>query len=77
MVWRRFIAGARCPQCDQQDTLFVTELDAGNRARECVRCGFRDTLENLPAAQPATRVEPASQAAATETQVLRLFDPKT
>lgn len=74
MVWRRFIAGARCPQCEQQDTLFVTELDAGNRARECVRCGFRDTLENLPTAPPATRVEPGP--VAVEAQVLRLFDPK-
>ncbi|MAV26317.1 MAG: hypothetical protein CMQ05_09385 [Gammaproteobacteria bacterium] len=45
---RRFIAGAVCPSCGLQDTLFVDVVsDAGgeSRVRACTRCRFSERLE--------------------------------
>lgn len=41
---RRFIAGAVCPACSQMDTIVMYEED-GVPHRECVKCGFADTLD--------------------------------
>ena len=41
---RRFIAGAICPACKQQDKLFVRE-EGALRICECVRCGHREALD--------------------------------
>lgn len=37
MTAKRFIAGARCPACDQQDTLYVKE---GSDSAWCASCGY-------------------------------------
>ena len=40
---KRFIAGAVCPRCSEQDTLTIfTEND--KEFRECVSCGFKEQL---------------------------------
>ncbi|QXH46655.1 YheV family putative metal-binding protein [Pseudomonas xanthosomatis] len=40
---RRFIAGAVCPACSEMDKLMMWNED-GVPHRECVACGFTDTL---------------------------------
>ena len=45
---KRFIAGAICPECHREDTLYV--LKAGDQvSRHCVKCGFS---ENRPDTEP-------------------------
>ncbi|RLU03654.1 MAG: YheV family putative metal-binding protein [Ketobacter sp.] len=36
---KRFIAGAKCPQCEQQDKIFVYKKD-GEDVAECNACGY-------------------------------------
>lgn len=51
MEQKRFIAGAICPQCGEQDKLF-TYIDSGDRWRACANCDFRESqAESL--SQPA------------------------
>ncbi|TNF35702.1 MAG: YheV family putative metal-binding protein [Gammaproteobacteria bacterium] len=71
---RRFIAGAKCPQCEQVDTLFMDNTATGKR-RECVRCGFHDALENLAPPAIPTRVE-RERAPAASSEPVRLVDPR-
>lgn len=40
---KRFIAGAVCPACSEQDKIQMWEED-GVPHRECVACGYADTL---------------------------------
>ncbi|HKM36439.1 MAG TPA: YheV family putative zinc ribbon protein [Thiopseudomonas sp.] len=40
---KRFIAGAVCPVCETIDTIRMWDVD-GVPHRECVSCGFSDTL---------------------------------
>ncbi|MBB2494349.1 YheV family putative zinc ribbon protein [Aquipseudomonas ullengensis] len=40
---KRFIAGAVCPACSGQDTIKMWNVD-GVPHRECVTCGYADTL---------------------------------
>lgn len=40
---KRFIAGARCPQCQQVDKIRCWHEDKLYKS-ECVRCGFSETL---------------------------------
>jgi uncharacterized metal-binding protein (TIGR02443 family) len=58
MLKRRFIAGAVCPRCAKQDKIVMFDNEAGERVRECVACGFRDSLsEEQPAPEElGTRV---------------------
>lgn len=74
---RRFIAGALCPGCGAMDKL-VLFVGSGEQRRECVSCGYRDSLADAPApSEPSTRVNqvrPGEAALAHEpdVQVLRL-----
>ncbi len=71
---RRFIAGAVCPRCGEQDKLVVdTETDL----RECVKCGFREERPREgTAAELRTRVNrPAARRAETPSEVVTLIDP--
>ena len=40
---KRFIAGAVCPVCENMDTIRMWDVD-GVPHRECISCGFSDTL---------------------------------
>ncbi len=40
---KQFIAGAKCPQCNQLDVLVFYREDA-KPVRECVECSFREVL---------------------------------
>lgn len=57
-VKKRFIAGAVCPACSEQDKIVMWEED-GVPHRECVACGYVDTLNAQGQSVPkelATRV---------------------
>lgn len=68
---RRFIAGARCPNCKATDTLAFDSSD-GLRVCECVACGFRDTLERSAGDATDARNRPLGQGVET----VRLIDPR-
>jgi len=40
---KRFIAGAVCPACNEPDKILMWNVD-GVPHRECVSCGYADTL---------------------------------
>lgn len=39
-MMRRFIAGAKCPQCQSEDKIYVT-LEAGEEVARCTVCDYR------------------------------------
>lgn len=41
---KRFIAGAVCPACSETDSIKMWNVD-GVPHRECVKCGYADTLD--------------------------------
>lgn len=42
-IVKRFIAGAVCPRCAAMDSVRMYRQD-GREYRECVKCGFEDSL---------------------------------
>lgn len=55
MSIRRFIAGAVCPACGVMDKL-VLLVGSKDNERECIGCGYRDSLADAPADELETRV---------------------
>ncbi len=57
---KRFIAGAVCPKCAEQDKIVMYRISDSEQVRECVRCGFKDTISDVAPQgapqEPATRV---------------------
>ncbi len=77
---KRFIAGAVCPACSEADKLMMWNED-GVPHRECVACGFTDTLNEQGLSVPnelGTRVnQQASKPAAAKVQTVQFFpNPK-
>ncbi|WP_120997246.1 YheV family putative metal-binding protein [Stutzerimonas urumqiensis] len=77
---KRFIAGAVCPACSAQDTVKMWDVD-GVPHRECVACGFADTLNAQGQSVPleiGTRVnQPKPAAASPNVQSVQFFpNPK-
>ncbi|MGB0662641.1 MAG: YheV family putative zinc ribbon protein [Pontibacterium sp.] len=74
-IIKRFIAGATCPRCGEQDTLKMYRDDEREH-RECVRCDFADSmrLDGQPDApqELETRVNQPRQAPAKQTQAQAL-----
>ncbi|WP_426415547.1 YheV family putative zinc ribbon protein [Aestuariirhabdus sp. LZHN29] len=70
-VKKRFIAGARCPSCNEIDRLVVIMQEGFSDRRECVACGFSDAQDNVEVSEMPTRVIPKQEADA-ELQPLRL-----
>lgn len=62
---KRFIAGAVCPQCKQQDTLMLY-FEHGVEHVECVECGHEQS-------QTSSEV---SKASGDSNQVIGLFKPE-
>ncbi len=70
---RRFIAGARCPECGLQDKI-VVDSEAG--LRECVHCGFSEARPLDAPAEPQTRVtRPAARRLDSKAEPVTLVDP--
>ena len=59
---KRFIAGAVCPACSEPDKLMMWSVDEVPH-RECVACGYADTLNEQGNSVPSelgTRVNQAA-----------------
>lgn len=61
-VKRQFIAGASCPECQQQDKI-QRVIDGDTMWMECVSCGMRKDLDAAPTA-PVGNTEAAALATA-------------
>ena len=74
-IVKRFIAGAVCPACSAMDTIKMYEVD-GVPHRECIACGFADTLDirgnSVPREVP-TRVTAPKPAQASTSQTVQFF----
>lgn len=46
-IRRQFIAGASCPECQQQDKI-QRVIDGDDMWMECVSCGMRKDLDAAP-----------------------------
>lgn len=42
---KRFVAGAVCPSCQELDKV-VIHVGSSPQVRECVACGYKDTLDD-------------------------------
>ena len=74
MALKRFIAGAICPQCKDQDSLYVETVDS-RRYRACVSCDFREEMRfESQSRELETRVNRSP--GDTEVQVVKLVEPK-
>lgn len=63
---KRFIAGAVCPACSAMDTIKMWGED-GTPHRECVACGYADTLNAQGQSVPKELGTRVSKAAAKPT----------
>lgn len=77
---KRFIAGAVCPACNEPDKLRMWNEDDVPH-RECVACGYADTLNEQGLSVPkelGTRVNTSAlKAADTKVQAVQFFpNPK-
>ncbi|WP_219856674.1 YheV family putative zinc ribbon protein [Pseudomonas capeferrum] len=76
---KRFVAGAVCPACSAADRLMMWSED-GVPHRECVECGFSDTLNEQGLSVPkelGTRVNQAAPKPAAPVQTVQFFpNPK-
>lgn len=79
---KRFIAGAVCPACEAMDTIQMWDED-GTPNRQCVACGYADTLDargnsvpkELPTRVNASAIKP--RAADPRVQTVQFFpNPK-
>lgn len=74
VISKRFIAGAICPACNTQDSVKMWTQD-DTPHRECVSCGYTDTLNeqgNPVPQEPATRLSPPKAAAPLDAGVQAL-----
>ena len=76
---KRFIAGAVCPACSEPDKIQMWNVE-GTPHRECVACGFSDTLDaqgNSVPRELETRVTPAAKPAEAGIKAVQFFpNPK-
>lgn len=79
---KRFIAGAVCPRCSEMDKLTMYIDETGLQVRECVSCGFNDSMDNneqpeeLPTRVNQPRVGEQPLAHEDEVSIVQLIDPK-
>ena len=72
---RRFVAGAKCPQCQALDKVVMLR-EAGIQYRECVSCGYRDEMRfEQQFRELETRVNRSPDEQRADVSVVRLVDP--
>lgn len=72
---KRFVAGAVCPSCKEMDKLMMWSVDNVPH-RECMACGFTDTLneQGLSVANElTTRVNQTKASDPQQAQPIRFF----
>ncbi len=75
-IVKRFIAGAVCPKCAEQDVLMTYRIGE-DEFRECVECGFKDKMVfKSQMRELGTRVNTTEEDIASETQVVTLMPSK-
>lgn len=76
VIIKRFIAGAVCPACSAMDTIKMYEVD-GVPHRECIACGFADTLDvrgnSVPREIPTRVTAPKPAKPAAQGQTVQFF----
>ncbi|MFL0811250.1 MAG: YheV family putative metal-binding protein [Agarilytica sp.] len=73
---KRFIAGAVCPKCGEQDVLMMYRKEDVDH-RECVECGFADEMRFQAASRELeTRVNVTEEEKKSETQAVKILPPK-
>ncbi len=82
MKAKRFIAGAICPACKEQDKIFIYEKDS-KKWRECAACNFKESIseldssvEELPTRVNQPRLNEDVLAHEVPIETIRIFDPK-
>lgn len=75
MPIKRFIAGAVCPKCAAMDRLKAWQ-EEGIQYRECVECGFTDSMSLEAPEELPTRVNQTQPEPKDEIQVVKIFDNK-
>ncbi len=71
---RRFVAGAKCPQCQLLDKVVMSRQE-GVLYRECIACGYRDEMAfEQDFRELETRVNRTRQDRERELSVVRLLD---
>lgn len=72
---KRFIAGANCPKCSEQDKIYTYE-DEGKKYRACTRCDFNEEMRfESNKKELDTRVNKVIEEKVEPAQVVRLMDP--
>ena len=72
---KRFIAGARCPKCSEQDKIFTYEED-DKKYRACTRCDFNEEMRfEMEKTELKTRVNRTPEPKGEPAKVVRLLDP--
>ena len=76
---KRFIAGAICPKCAEQDTMLAYEdVERKVMVRECVQCGFTVEISTV-VNQPKEMITRVSERTDTESdapvQVVKIIKP--
>lgn len=67
-VKKRFIAGAVCPRCGEMDKIVMFQ-QGEKSTRECVACGFSDTMRYEVAVNPPdTRLDKTREAVSAKEQ---------
>ena len=63
---KRFVAGARCPECKEMDTTVCYYQDEVF-VRECVECGFVERIaDDADKKEPKSKISPAQVIKITE-----------
>lgn len=71
---RRFVAGAKCPQCEQIDKVVMFKVE-GVQHRECVACGYSDIMNfESQFKELETRVNRTEQEKAEQVSVVKFVD---
>lgn len=72
---KRFIAGASCPKCSEQDKVYTYE-DEDKKYRACTRCDFNEEMRfEMQKAELETRVNRVSKPDSEPAQVVKMLDP--
>ncbi|AKE51061.1 YheV family putative zinc ribbon protein [Kangiella geojedonensis] len=71
---KRFVAGARCPECKEMDSI-VCYYEDEVFVRECVECDFRELIGDVePEEKESDQKEPESDASkkVTPAQIIKI-----